>query len=165
MSSFRLKLYCIEDNYIDYLRQFDDKVAYNKNRTRPYVGIVYMYHGYKYFAPLSSPKPKHLSMSPRALDIWKISYGELGIVNFNNMVPCPEGVLTELLPIVSDEKYKTLLEKQISSINAHRVELLNKIKRFRNKYENDLLPKNIKERCCDFPLLEEKCDEYMTVSI
>ncbi len=104
-------------------------------------------------------------MSPRALDIWKISYGELGIVNFNNMVPCPDSVLTELLPIVSDEKYKLLLEKQISSINADRVDLLNKVKRFRNKYENDLLPIHIKDRCCDFQLLEEKCDEYMTVSV
>lgn len=165
MHYLRMKLYCVDDDYINYLRKFDDKVPYNKKRTRPYVGIVYIHNGYKYFAPLSSFKPKHLNMSPRALDIWKISYGELGIVNFNNMVPCPGDVLTELLPIVSDEKYKLLLEKQISSINADRVALLNKIERFRNKYENNLLPKNISDRCCDFRLLEEKCDEYMTVSV
>ena len=35
-----LKIYYLDDDYIDYLRQFDYKVAYNKNSTRPYVGIV-----------------------------------------------------------------------------------------------------------------------------
>ena len=30
------KLYYIEDEYINYLRQFDNKVAYNKNKSRPW---------------------------------------------------------------------------------------------------------------------------------
>ncbi len=34
------KLYYISEQYIDYLRQFDTRVAYNKNKTRPYVGVV-----------------------------------------------------------------------------------------------------------------------------
>ena len=28
------------------------------------------------------------------------------------------------------------------------------------KYENDKLPDNVKNRCCNYPLLEEKCLEY-----
>ncbi|MBO5095884.1 MAG: type III toxin-antitoxin system ToxN/AbiQ family toxin, partial [Bacilli bacterium] len=27
-------------------------------------------------------------------------------------------------------------------------------------YKTDKLPKNVRERCCNFPLLEEKCNEY-----
>ena len=30
-----LKIYYISENYINYLRQFDSNVAYNKNTTRP----------------------------------------------------------------------------------------------------------------------------------
>lgn len=51
-----LKIYYLKNDYIDYLRQFDNKVAYNKNSTRPYVGIVYRINEFNYFAPLSSPK-------------------------------------------------------------------------------------------------------------
>ena len=29
-----------------------------------------------------------------------------------------------------------------------------------NLYKSDKLAKNVKDRCCDFPLLEEKCREY-----
>ena len=43
----RLKLYYITDAYIHYLRQFDKKVPYNKRSSRPYVGVVYTYNGYK----------------------------------------------------------------------------------------------------------------------
>ena len=64
-----LKIYYLDDKYINYLRQFDEKVAYNKNQTRPYVGVVYTFNGFNYFAPLSSPKPKHLLMKEKALDI------------------------------------------------------------------------------------------------
>ena len=31
-----LKLYYIEEKYIDYLRNFDKRVAYNKDKSRPY---------------------------------------------------------------------------------------------------------------------------------
>ena len=40
----------------------------------------------EYFAPLSSPKPKHKNMK-NTLDFFKIKNGELGAVNFNNMIP------------------------------------------------------------------------------
>ena len=44
-----LKIYYISESYINYLRQFDKNVAYNKNTTRPYIGIVYTYNNYNYF--------------------------------------------------------------------------------------------------------------------
>jgi len=31
----KLKLYYINDEYVDYLRKFDNKVPYNKNKRRP----------------------------------------------------------------------------------------------------------------------------------
>ena len=76
-----LKIYYIDNNYINYLRKFDNRVAYNKTKTRPYVGVVYTFNKETYFAPLSSPKHKHLTMNEKAVDIFKIKDGELGIVN------------------------------------------------------------------------------------
>lgn len=34
MNKNRLKLYYISDNYVDYMRQFDDKIRYNKKGTK-----------------------------------------------------------------------------------------------------------------------------------
>ena len=52
----RLKFYNIDDKYIDYLYQFDDKVPYNKNQKRPYIGVIIEIDNIKYFAPYSRLK-------------------------------------------------------------------------------------------------------------
>lgn len=160
MSTNRLKLYYISDEYINYLRKYDEKVPYNKSKTRPFIGVVYTFNNINYFAPLASPKIKHLKMSNRVIDIWKIDGGKLGIINFNNMLPSPIEVLSEVLPTIKDKKYKILLENQISSINTDRDVLIKKIKRFQDKYRKNQLDINVKNRCCNFDLLEEKCNEY-----
>ena len=155
-----LKLYSIDDEYIEYLRKFDSKVPYNKNKTRPYVGVVYTYNNNNYFAPLSSPKEKHLKMSNKAIDIYKIDNGVLGIININNMLPTPKECLTEVLQTITDKTYKTLLEKQITYINDHKKELLKKVNQFQLRYRKGFLSKEIQARCCNFILLEEKCKNW-----
>ena len=99
-------------------------------------------------------------MNNNVIDVFKIDEGKLGVVNLNNMIPCPIEVLTEAIPIVTDKKYKTLLENQLSYINAKREILYKKTIRFQNQYRNGRLYPNILNRCCNFPLLEEKCLEY-----
>lgn len=54
----------------------------------------------KIYAPLASPKPKHININPKAIDIYKIKDGELGVVNINNMIPTPIEELTEVLPTI-----------------------------------------------------------------
>ena len=157
----KLKLYYISEDYIKYLRKYDNKVPSNKNTTRPYIGIVYQYNGFNYFAPLSSPKEKHLKMNKKAIDIWKIDDGKLGIINFNNMLPCQNNLLTEVLPTITDVKYRKLLENQIELINKDRNIMLKKIITFHNKYNENLLTENVKNRCCNFRLLELKCQVYI----
>lgn len=160
-----LKIYYINENYINYLREFDKNVAYNKSRTRPYIGIVYTYNNYNYFAPLSSPKPKHKNINPKALDIFKIQDGELGVVNINNMVPTPIEELKEVLPTITDTKYKKMLEEQLTFLNNHKAELFKKITHFQNMYRKNHLPENILNRCCNFLLLEEMFKEYVNKQI
>ena len=160
-----LKIYYIDNDYIDYLRKFDQKVPYKKNKTRPFGGVVYRFHNHDYFAPLASPKPKHLIMNNNAIDIFKIDNGTLGIVNINNMIPVPFECLTELLPTISDEKYKNLLKKQLTFINDKKQELMSKVKVLYTRYEKNELSDKQKIRCCDFHLLEEKCEKYLKESI
>ena len=104
----KLKLYYIDDEYISFLRKYDSRVAYNKNSTRPYIGVVYNYNNHNYFAPLSSPKEKHKKLSRKNVDVFKIEGGNLGIININNMIPCNMFVLTEVLPNLESGKYKTM---------------------------------------------------------
>jgi len=48
-----------------------------------------------YFAPLSSPKPKHLKIKSK-LDFLKIDNGKLGAINFNNMLPFTENNIIKI---------------------------------------------------------------------
>ena len=56
-----------------------------KNK-RPYIGVLFEIDRKKYLAPLSSPKPKHLTMK-NSLDFVKINQGKFGVINLNNMFP------------------------------------------------------------------------------
>ena len=76
------------------------------------------------------------------------------------MIPTPMSVLTEVLPTVSDKKYKILLENQLTFLNNHKAELFKKIEYFQRLYKKGHLSDNVLERTCDFILLEQKVEEY-----
>lgn len=156
----KFNLYYIQEEYINFLRKFDSRVAYNKNQTRPYVGIVCIFKEKKYFVPMTSPKEKHLKMSANLVDIYKIDNGRLGILNINNMIPASINVIEKINQNEQDNKYKNLLYNQINFINNDKDIVLMKIKKFFNLYDNNTLYKNIRERTCDFRLLEQKCEEW-----
>lgn len=84
----RFSFYTVDPSYCDFLRQFDSKVPHtmDKKSSRPFVGIVFSIKDFNYYAPLTSPKPKHLHMSNQ-VDFLKINNGMWGAVNFNNMIP------------------------------------------------------------------------------
>ncbi len=156
----------LDIKYCDYLRQFDYKVPYNygKKELRPFIGVLFKVHNCLYFAPLSSPKPKHLKMKTK-LDFLKLDNGKLGAINFNNMLPVTEKNIIKLdldkdSETKKEEKYIHLLKEQLLWLNRHSENLYRKSKCLYNKYCNKTLPFNIAKRCCNFPLLEEKCKEY-----
>lgn len=162
----RLKIVRVNTNYCDYLREFDNKVPYNKNEKelRPFVGILFQIENCEYFAPLSSPKEKHKHMK-NTLDFFKIKDGELGAVNFNNMIPVSERNyslvdLDKQHSSSAELKYQKLLKEQLSWLNANYIQIKNKSYKLYTSYNNEKLPLKIKERCCNFKLLEEKCIEY-----
>ena len=53
-----------------------------------------------------------------------------------------------------------LLKNQLRWLNNNRVDIYEKSSNLYKKYINNLLPINVKDRCCNFILLEEKCREY-----
>lgn len=76
------------------------------------------------------------------------------------MIPTPIENLTEVLPTVTDVKYKKMLEQQLTFLNNHKAELYKKINYFQNMFRKGHLSENILKRCCNFILLEKKCKKY-----
>ena len=60
----------------------------------------------------------------------------------------------------AETKYQKLLKEQLAWLNANYNQVKNKSFKLYKKYNNGKLPQNIKERCCNFKLLEKKCSEY-----
>lgn len=153
-----MKLYTIDDEYIDYLSQFDNLIALNKSKTRPYVGIVLKINNISYFAPLYSPKSKHATYKENS-SFMKIKNGELGIIRFSTMIPVPEECV-ELLDIIQqDEKYKILLNQQIIFINQNEKTILHKAK---ITYDGVTKRTNrfLMNISCDFKLLEKNYKKF-----
>lgn len=156
----------IDSDYCDYLRKYDKRVPYNfkQKDLRPFVGVLFTVDNYKYFVPLSSPKQKHLKMKNK-LDFLKIDDVKLGAINFNNMLPVNDKnvILLDLnAKFVSVEKqqYYKLLKKQIFWLNRNSDKLYSQSKKLYLKYLDNTLAPSIFARCCDFKLLETKCEEY-----
>ncbi len=161
-----LKIVRVNSDYCDYLRRFDNRVSYNKyeKELRPFIGILFTINSCEYFAPLSSPKEKHKKMK-NTVDFFKIKNGELGAVNFNNMIPVKENNyslvdLNKETLTISELKYQKLLREQLAWLNANYMQVKNKSQKLYKLYIDGKLSENIKSRCCDFKLLEEKCIEY-----
>ena len=90
-----MDIYNIKDTYIEFIRTYDNRVADNKNESRPYIGIILLIGNIKYYAPFTSPKPKHRRMH-NDKDFRKIDGGRLGAINFNNMIPVPDEAIIPL---------------------------------------------------------------------
>ncbi len=121
----KLMLVRLNSNYCDYLRQFDNKVPYNYNEKelRPFIGVLFRIDNLMYFAPLSSPKAKHLKLKSK-LDFLKIDNGKLGAINFNNMLPVTNKNIINIdlnkkYLTKTEEKYVKLLSEQIFWLNRN----------------------------------------------
>ena len=163
-----LKIVRLNTDYCDYLRKYDDKVPYNmgNKKLRPFVGVLFTVGKCLYFAPLSSPRPKHLKLFDN-IDLLKIDNGKLGVINFNNMIPVYEKNVDYIYfndkKTISDKselKYMELLNDQLRWLNRHDNKLYRKSKFLYDSYINGNLKANVINRCCNFPLLEEKCKKY-----
>ncbi|MBE5813121.1 MAG: type III toxin-antitoxin system ToxN/AbiQ family toxin [Clostridiales bacterium] len=163
----KLNFYIIADNYIRYLSQFDKHIAYNKNESRPYIGVVIIVAGHYYFAPIFSPKPKHKTYKDN-ISFFKImskTKNDLGIIRFSDMIPVPEGGVYLIDVEKKSYGYRRLLSEQYSYINKteNREKIIQKAEKLYNIVTNSSkskMAKFYKDLSCNFKLLEEKCLEY-----
>ena len=125
-----LRIVKVNPSYCDYLREFDNNVSYNKNKKdlRPFIGILFKIEDLEYFAPLSSPKPKHKQMKNK-MDFSKIKNGELGAVNFNNMIPVDKEYynvinLNKKITNLEQLKYQKLLREQLDWLNSNYIQII-----------------------------------------
>ena len=158
-----LKLVRISEKYVKFLSQVESRVPYNSHnkKGRPFIGILFEINNKKYFAPLSSPKEKHKHM-PNNIDFIKISHGKYGAINFNNMIPTLDSEINEIdFKSINDNKYKILLENQVEWCNINKNTIKTHAKKLRISYSDGTLPARIKNRCCDFLLLEKQLEKYL----
>ena len=162
----KIRIVKVDSKYCDYLRMFDNRVPYNVGvkELRPFIGVLFMIGNCEYFAPLSSPKDKH-KLLKNTIDLLKINDGIYGVVNFNNMIPVKSNNYVEF-DLSFDNKDNdeimriNLLRNQLRWLTANRKEIMNKPRLLYNLYMNDKLPDNVRDRCCNYRLLEEKCNMY-----
>ena len=175
--SKNLKFYTIDTEYMKYLRDIDNRVAdtsiENKKEKRKFIGILLKIDNKNYLAPLSSKKEKFLKMK-NSIDFIKINSGLEGAINLNNMIPVYNQFISEYkVEEELDVKYKKLVQNQLSwcneEINKKKIleSALELYKLIEKLHENNLDKLNeskklrdLKERCCNFKLLEEKALDY-----
>ena len=158
----KLLFYEIDEKYINYLSNFSEHLFKNakitQKHSRKFIGILFEINEIKYFAPLSSFKPKHKRLS-ETIDFIKI--GDMAVINLNNMFPVPDGIFFPKNPnLETDLQYKNLLNNERRIIKQKTEQIINNARSvYNHKLTNDGKSK-LSQRCNDFKLLEEKCREY-----
>lgn len=154
-----LKIYRVTDKYIHFLKCFDSRVQDNKQRRRPYVGVVLLVGEFRYFVPMESPKPNHERIKP-GVHIMRIENGALGLLGFNNMIPIHESAIIPFdIDKEPDPKYAELLRRQASFLNRHKADVYDHAAK---TYYKATSGKNqfLNKVCCDFKKLERACKRY-----
>lgn len=155
-----LRLVYIDSKYIRFLFQFDNRVMYNKGQRRPYIGLLFEVKGHKYYAPLTHPREKFLTMK-NDVDFMRIDGGKLGAINFNNMIPVRnEAIIPIDVSKVSDQKYKMLLINQLKFFDDHETNILDRATKLYHSYKNKTLRQAVRNRCCNFIYLEKVSKRY-----
>jgi len=168
--------YVVDKNYIKYLIQFDSRVGYVEygEKLKLHVGVLLPVNDCRYYVPISSAKPKHQRMS-NSLDFHKLQDTDTGylyaVLNLNNMIPVPDSCITQLkynqieqFRSFSNEKEKNdyiyLLQKEKAIMDSIQSTLRNKAEKLYAKCLR-IPDSSLASRCCNFKLLEEKCNSYL----
>ena len=183
----KLKFINISQDYLKYLHDHYSEVYYKQFNydNKPYLGILINNENNQYVIPLSSAKEKHKlwkntdtnrfliyencdksSLSKNAI------YKEnpdgsikhiLSAIDLKKMIPVKEGIysIVDLVAKQNDtteeRNYKNLLNKEFSFC----LKILPSIIQKANKlYNKQIETGKIIKFCCNFKLIEEKCDQY-----
>lgn len=182
-----LKFININQDYLKYLHDACPEVYYKQSgyESKPYLGILVNTENYEYAVPLSSAKEKHKTWKNVDQDrfviyencpIAKVSEKDifvqiseneakhiLSVIDLKKMIPVKKGVydFVNINPDKNDsldtKKYKILLNLEYTFCLKIIEQIITKISRL---YEKQIKTGKIIKFCCDFKLLEQKCDEW-----
>lgn len=158
-----LSFYTVDVAYGNGLKAIEPRVPHisNGKERRPFVGVVLMIGLIPYYAPLTSPKPKHQAMKNQ-IDFLKINNGKWGAINFNNMIPVPQQYLSKVSIAITptdtfdEQRYKRLLGNQLSWCNQQRARIEQKALKLYQTIAGNNAHVLLRQRCCDFA----KCEQY-----
>lgn len=153
MKQIHFKFYYISQKYINYIRQFDNRIA---TKNRPYLGIVFKNKDYIYLAPLFSAREKHKTyyMNNTFFRIYDYFYNKyLGLIRFSNMIPVPQIYLKEI-----DYDFSNKLYQEFFYISKHKSQIMKKAKYVYNNYNN------FKDLCVDFKKIEKVSMKKLFIS-
>ncbi|MFI3206070.1 MAG: type III toxin-antitoxin system ToxN/AbiQ family toxin [Clostridia bacterium] len=164
----KFTFHTVNTDYCNYLRKSDPRVPYtmDKKSIRPFVGIVFTVNNHNYYAPLTSPKQKHISMKNQ-VDFLKINDGKWGAINFNNMIPVPSELLNKIElrhyenDSVEEQHYKNLLANQLSWCNSNKDKIIKQAEKLYIMITSNKAREALLNRCCNFKLDEENCLKYI----
>ena len=170
-----MKLYAVRDEYIKYLRKFDNRVYDNKENNRKvmrkYLGIVLTINALNYYIPMSSPKSsdyKNNEIRKSIIPIIRIISNEevnnipvlKGTLRISNMIPVPSSELILYEPKKEkDKNYKILVEKELEFISKNE-EMIRKYAMILYKQKINNYDVSYIKNVVNFKLLEKKCKEY-----
>lgn len=159
MGEDMLKFYDVDEPYVKYLKQHDNKVpdvTYATN-SKFVCGIVLDVNGINYYAPISHFNQKQRTNFP-IIDKGNI----IATIRFCFMIPAPAAVLTEknfrTISVV-DHKYADLLKTEYVYCKAHSQEIMDKALAV---YKIGCNPNHAYfNTCCDFRKLESAYLTYI----
>ena len=179
--------YKINNDYLQYLYQFDKEIYFNEEyskKTKPFLGIIVKMSEHHYFIPLTSPKEKHKKWKNIADDHFiiyekqeiekihnKSIYKDLdnnhklvllSVLDLKKMIPSPESEYQKIeFNKLTDINYRNLLISELSFCYSIKEKIINNIEKI---YNEQIKNNKIKKYYCNFKLLEEKCSEYQAKS-
>lgn len=175
-----MKIYEINEEYIEYLHSIDSKVENSKGKnyqfTRKYLGIILEVNNFKYFAPLSSSKSTkdyfpNGEIRPSIVPLIRIvkknrdnTKSLLGKIQLSNMIPIIDENLVKIYDINNEKdiKYKNMVFNEIKFINKNK-ELIIKNAKTLYKYKTQNVDIGYVKNTVDFKLLEVKALEYSQI--
>lgn len=98
------------------------------------------------------------------IDFIKINNGRDGVINLNNMIPISLKDCIKIdikKEIEKDKKYGLILKYQIIWCNANKYQIMKKSERLYYLITENKSNIKVKERCCNFKLLEESLNQYI----
>lgn len=165
----------ITDEYISYLRKAEPRVMSNKQNERTYhrkyIGIIEELGGFKYFVPLSLPKPRDylpngtIRKDSLTTIYIKDSKNLFAKLRFNNMIPVPESEIINFdLNDEGDLRYKLIVYNELYFLRQNGSKIEKTAKNLYNAKKNQSNEPDYKQAILsvtvDFAKLEALCLRY-----